>query len=75
MACKEPVPWTILRPSVRRVTETLVPHDLARLNQHRENIVALHKEKNWQKLNSEQVNTYRIVQVGLRELLLLPRQC
>lgn len=72
MACttkESSVPLSILRPSVRRVTETLVPHDLARLNQHRENIVALHREKNWQKLNSEQVNTHRIVQVLVFYLL------
>ena len=70
MATKESsVPFTILRPSVRRVTETLVPHDLARLNQHRENIVVLHRERNWQKLNSEQVNTHRIVQVRQHFLL------
>ena len=57
------LPIHILDHRIRIFTQTTVPHDLRRLGTHRENIAQLHKDGNWTKLNSEQINANRTVQV------------
>ena len=57
------LPIHILDHRIRTFTQTTVPHDLRRLKTHRENIAQLHKDGNWAKLNSEQINANRTVQV------------
>ena len=57
------LPIHILDHRIRIFTQTTVPHDLRRLRTHRENIAQLHKDGNWTKLNSEQINANRTVQV------------
>ena len=59
-------PIHILDHRIRIFTQTTVPHDLRRLRTHRENIAQLHKDGNWTKLNSEQINANRTVQVWER---------
>ena len=57
------LPIHILDHRIRIFTQTTVPHDLRRLRTHRENIAQLQKDGNWNKLNSEQINANRTVQV------------
>ena len=57
------VPIRILDHTIRKFTDTALPHDLARLRQHKENILSFHQMKNWERLNAEQVNASRTVQV------------
>lgn len=60
---KEFVPIRFLENRIRTLSRTSAPHDLSRLEQHRENMVTFHAEENWTKLNSEQLNASRTVQV------------
>ena len=62
---EQKVPFRILERRIQSFTQTTVPHDVNRLRQHKENIVAYHKDCNWTKLNVEQVNASRTVQVFL----------
>lgn len=57
------LPIQILEHRIRAFTQTTVPHDLGRLRSHREKIAQLHSDGNWTKLNSEQINANRTVQV------------
>ena len=57
------VPIRILEHTILKFTDTALPHDLTRLRQHKENILSYHQQKNWEKLNTEQVNASRTVQV------------
>lgn len=57
------LPIQILDHRIRTFTQTTVPHDLGRLRRHRENIAKLHGDGNWTKLDSEQINANRTVQV------------
>lgn len=58
----EGIPLRLLDQRIRQLTETILPHTLTRLKQHKENIVALHRETNWKRLNTEQINASRTVQ-------------
>ena len=57
------VPLRILERRIQSLTQTTIPHDLNRLRQHKENIILYHRECNWTRLNIEQVNASRTVQV------------
>lgn len=57
------LPIQILEHRIRTFTQTTVPHDLGRLQMHREKIAQLHRSHDWTKLNSEQINANRTVQV------------
>lgn len=56
------VPIRILEHTILKFTDTALPHDLTRLRQHKENILLYHQRRNWERLNSEQVNASRTVQ-------------
>lgn len=60
------VPIRFLENRIRTLSRTSVPHNLSRLEQHRENMTRLHAGKNWEKLNGEQLNASRTVQVRER---------
>ena len=60
---EQKVPIRMLERRILSFTQTTVPHDLNRLKQHKENIILYHKDCNWAKLNIEQVNASRTVQV------------
>ncbi len=60
---EQKVPIRMLERRILSFTQTTVPHDLNRLKQHKENIILYHKDCNWTKLNIEQVNASRTVQV------------
>ncbi len=57
------VPIRFLENRIRTLSRTSVPHDLCRLEQHRENMTRLHAERNWERLHAEQLNASRSVQV------------
>ena len=59
----ERVPIRILEHTIRKFTDTALPHDLTRLRQHKDNILSYHQHRNWERLNGEQVNASRTVQV------------
>lgn len=60
---QQKVPLRILERRIQSLTQTTIPHDLNRLRQHKENIISYHRECNWTRLNVEQVNASRTVQV------------
>ena len=66
---QEFVPIRFLENRIRTLSRTSVPHNLSRLQQHRENMVRFHREKNWEKLNGEQLNASRTVQVRILKLI------
>ena len=58
------LPIQVLEHRIRSFTQTTVPHDLGRLRTHREKIAQMHRHGDWTKLNSEQINANRTVQVS-----------
>jgi hypothetical protein len=57
------VPIRFLENRIRTLSRTSVPHDLHRLAQHKENMGTFIAGKDWKKLNLEQINASRTVQV------------
>ncbi|XP_071791917.1 syntaxin-17-like [Asterias amurensis] len=60
-----------VEPSVLKFTKIVVPTDLERLRQHKVNIVKFHKQRNWEKLTTEQINARQTVQqlkANIREM-------
>ncbi len=53
----------ILESRIKSYTETQLPHKLGALEQHYKNILRYQTEENWDKLNTEQINANRTVQV------------
>lgn len=62
---QEFVPIRFLENRIGTLSRTSVPHDLCRLQQHRENMTRLHAQQDWERLNAEQLNASRTVQVSI----------
>ena len=60
----EYIPVRFLESRIQTLSCTSVPHDLSRLEQHKENMEKMREEGDWNKLNAEQINASRTVQVG-----------
>ena len=56
-------PFRLLEPRVRQLVNTVVPRSLVALQQHQENIAKLLEEREWDKVNTEQINAARTAQV------------
>lgn len=56
-------PFRIVEPRMRQLINTVVPRSLVALGQHQENITKLLAEKDWDKVNTEQINATRTAQV------------
>ena len=65
-AVLEYIPIRFLENRIGTLSRTCVPHDLARLAQHRENMEKWRETSSWNKLHVEQVNASRTVQVCVR---------
>ena len=57
-------PFRMVEPRLRQLVNTLVPRSLHALQQHQENIAQLLEEKEWDKVNTEQINAARTAQVN-----------
>jgi septal ring factor EnvC (AmiA/AmiB activator) len=55
-------PFRLVEPRVRQLVNTVVPRSLVALQQHQENIAKLLEQKEWDKVNTEQINAARTAQ-------------
>ncbi|XP_065888187.1 syntaxin-17-like [Dysidea avara] len=55
-------PIRVLDHTIHKFVNVALPADLGRLNRHKENILQYQHDKDWDKLNSEQLNASRTVQ-------------
>lgn len=55
-------PFRLVEPRVRQLVNTVVPRSLLALQQHQENITQLLAQKDWEKVNAEQINAARTAQ-------------
>lgn len=58
-------PFRIVEPRVRQLANTVVPRSLVALQQHQENIARHLAEKDWDRVNAEQINAARTAQVHM----------
>ena len=56
-------PFRIVEPRVRQLANTVVPRSLVALQQHQENIARHLAERDWDRVNTEQINAARTAQV------------
>ncbi|XP_038049189.1 syntaxin-17-like [Patiria miniata] len=64
-------PLKRVEPSIQKFTKIVIPTDLERLRQHKVNIEKFQRQKNWEKLTTEQVNARQTVQqlkANIREM-------
>lgn len=66
---QECVPIQFLENRIRTLSRTSVPYDLRCLTQHMENMRTFQASGEWDKLNAEQINASRTVQVGNLSLM------